>query len=386
MTENITYIGWTILLTMTVMTVFQIFHYLVIGTTILRSNRSKACKKNNCSTTKQPVSIIICAKNEEDNLKNFLPLILEQDYPEFEVIIVNDGSFDNTANLISNFQKDYNNLYITTIPTETRIVSHKKLAITVGIKAAKHEILLFTDADCRPWTKHWIDSIVKNFNTETEFVIGYGGYYRTGSFIGKLTQYDALTNAMQYIGFAAFGKPYMGVGRNIAYRKSTFFKQKGFAGFLHVAAGDDDLLINAFGTKDNTHIETSLQSKTMSLPKTTLKDWYYQKIKHLAAIKAYKSYSKILLAVEPISRVLLYASIITLTTIYWHNTTILSIAACCFLLKISLQTLVINITAKRYKEKTFLMSDILIFDIFLPLITIYIMTIARITNRKIRYV
>ena len=173
-----------------------------------------------------PVSVIICAHNESENLRRFLPLILEQNYDEYEVIIVNDGSCNNTERLIKELQKDYHNLYITNIPQETRIISHKKLAITVGIKAAKNEILLFTDADCRPLTPNWISSMVRNFDNDTEFVLGHGNYYRQKGFVSKMVSYDTLTIAMQYMGFAMLGCPYMGVGRNMAYRKTRQKEQK----------------------------------------------------------------------------------------------------------------------------------------------------------------
>lgn len=377
---------WILLIVLIATAVVQLFHYLIIGTTILRYNSKRKQRKTPVSDAKPPVSVIICAKNEEENLRNFLPLVLEQDYPDYEVIIVNDGSQDDTIALINNFQQKYSNLYITSLSTETRIISHKKLAITVGAKAAKHEILLFTDADCRPWTKYWIETMVRNFTPDTEFVIGYGGYYRTNGFTGKITAYDTLTIAMQYMGFASIFKPYMGVGRNIAYRKSTFFKQKGFAGFLHMASGDDDLLVNAFGTKANTRIETTLPGKTMSLPKNNMVDWYYQKSRQLTTVDVYSSNSKMLLSIEPLTRGLFYATVIATAILYYNNAMVMHIMAGCFFLKMLTQTIIINVTAKKYKEKAFCILDILLFDILLPLITLYALTIGRIVGKKNRYV
>ena len=169
---------YTILIILTISFVIQLGFYLIPYTAILHRNRQ--LKKGNVAhvVEQPPVSVIICARNESENLRRFLPLILEQNYDEYEVIIVNDGSCNNTERLIKELQKDYHNLYITNIPQETRIISHKKLAITVGIKAAKNEILLFTDADCRPLTPNWISSMVRNFDNDTEFVLGHGNYYR----------------------------------------------------------------------------------------------------------------------------------------------------------------------------------------------------------------
>lgn len=363
----------------------QLGFYFIPYTAILR--RTRKIKKGDVPHTVEqpPVSIIICARNEGDNLHRFLPLVLEQNYEDYEVIVVNDGSCDDTEEIIKDLQKVYHNLYITNIPQETRIISHKKLAITVGVKAAKNEILLFTDADCRPLTPNWITSIVRNFNDQTEFVLGHGNYYREHGFISKMVSYDTLTIAMQYMGFALLGYPYMGVGRNMAYRKSTFFNHKGFAGFLHVASGDDDLLINAFGKKHNTCIEPSLEAETLSLPKTTFRDWYYQKLRHLSTVDVYQSSSKMWIGLEPLSRGLFYLTILLLTIFNYNNPVILSIVIGSFLLRFLTQFIIINLTAKTYKDKGFGLS-IILFDILLPLINLYILTIGKIFRRKAKFI
>ena len=378
----ITYIFLSILI---LSLIIQLGFYFIPYTAILR--RTRKIKKGDVPHTVEqpPVSIIICARNEGDNLHRFLPLVLEQNYEDYEVIVVNDGSCDDTEEIIKDLQKVYHNLYITNIPQETRIISHKKLAITVGVKAAKNEILLFTDADCRPLTPNWITSIVRNFNDQTEFVLGHGNYYREHGFISKMVSYDTLTIAMQYMGFALLGYPYMGVGRNMSYRKSTFFNHKGFAGFLHVASGDDDLLINAFGKKHNTRIEPSLEAETLSLPKTTFRDWYYQKLRHLSTVDVYQSSSKMWIGLEPLSRGLFYLTILLLTIFNYNNPVILSIVISSFLLRFLTQFIIINLTAKTYKDKGFGLS-IILFDILLPLINLYILTIGKIFRRKAKFI
>lgn len=363
----------------------QLGFYFIPYTAILRRTRKLRNGNIAHSIEQPPVSVIICARNEGENLHRFLPLVLEQNYRDYEVIIVNDGSCDDTENIIKELQKVYNNLYITNIPQETRIISHKKLAITVGVKAAKNEILLFTDADCRPLTPDWITTMVRNFDNQTEFVLGHGGYYRENGFVSKMVSYDTLTIAMQYMGFALLGHPYMGVGRNMAYRRSTFFRLKGFAGFLHVASGDDDLLINAFGKKHNTRIEPSCEAETLSLPKTTFRDWYYQKLRHLSTVDVYKSGSKLWVGLEPFSRGLFYLTTLLLIILGYNNPILLAIAIGTFLFRFLIQLIIINSTAKVYKDKGFGLS-IILFDILLPLITLYILTIGKIFRRKAKFI
>lgn len=365
--------------------VVQLGFYFIPYTAILR--RVRNLRKGNVPHTVEqpPVSVIICARNEGENLRCFLPLILEQNYDNYEVIIVNDGSCDDTENVIKDLQKVYHNLYITNIPQETRIISHKKLAITVGVKAAKNEILLFTDADCRPLTPNWITTMVRNFDENTEFVLGHGNYYREKGFISSLISYDTLTIAMQYMGFALLGYPYMGVGRNMAYRRSTFFRFKGFAGFLHIPSGDDDLLINAFGKKHNTRIEPSLEAETLSIPKTTFKDWYYQKLRHLSTVEVYKSDSKLWIGIEPFSRGLFYLTTLLLLILGFNNPIIIAIAIGVFLFRFLIQLTIINLTAKVYNDKGFGLS-IILFDIILPLVTLYLLTIGKIFRRKAKFI
>ncbi|MDR2684181.1 MAG: glycosyltransferase [Prevotellaceae bacterium] len=246
----------------------QIFYYLYFYTGTISRKRKINKNKIVFNTAQPPVSVIICAKNEEKNLAEFLPFVLEQNYPDFEVIVVNDGSRDGTEEVLFDLSQKYSNLYATTLSNDVKILSSKKLALTIGIKAAKNDILLFTDADCKPATREWLLLMVRNMSENTEFVLGFGDYFRKKPLLNRLISFDTLFIAMQYLGFAFRGFPYMAVGRNLMYRKSTFFKLKGFAGHLHLPSGDDDLIVNSVAKKHNTVIECCAESKTVSVPKT----------------------------------------------------------------------------------------------------------------------
>ena len=236
----------------------QIYFYVNYYFEIVKKSRRE--KQNNTPTDPlPPVSIIICAKNEIENIKNFLPSILEQNYPNFEVIVVNDGNNFEMQTAIALLKEKYPHLRETFLPEKAEVLSRKKLALTIGIKAAKNEYLLFTDADCQADSKLWIQSMVKNFDKETEIVLGYGSYFAQNTFLSKLISYDTLFICIQYMGFALKGYPYMGVGRNLAYRRSSFFNHKGFAGMLHLQSGDDDLFVNEIANADNTLCLSQIQ-------------------------------------------------------------------------------------------------------------------------------
>jgi len=229
-------------------TAIQLFYYLFFYLSVYLRKFSETKK------TVEPVSIIICARNEAENLQNFLPSILEQSYPDFEVIVVNDCSEDNSYVILSNYQTKYPHLRISNVNKDPKFTHNKKFAQFIGIKAARNEILLFTDSDCKPESDKWLEGMTSHFDSKTSFVLGYGGYLSEKGFLNKYIRYDSLTIAMQYLGMAIRGLPYMGVGRNLAYRRSVFFENKGFGSHNHIVSGDDDLFVNSIANGKNTSV------------------------------------------------------------------------------------------------------------------------------------
>lgn len=278
-------------------------------------------QKNTLKKNNLEVSVIICAKNEAENLKNFLPSVLSQNYPTFEVVLINDASTDDTLDVIEAFAEKHSNIKIVDVKNIEAFWGNKKYALTLGIKASKYDYLLFTDADCKPLSKYWIQEMCAQFNHQNTIVLGYGGYKKIkNSFLNKLIRFETLVTAVQYFSFAKAGIPYMGVGRNLAYAKDEFFKANGFINHIKVRSGDDDLFINQVATKSNTAICVHEDSFTQSLPKTTFSDWVKQKRRHISTAKHYKSSHKALLALLYCSHLLfwLLAIILLITTYKWQ--------------------------------------------------------------------
>ena len=356
----------------------QLYYYLRYINGVLRQKTKITKNKVSFLTEQPPVSVIICAKDEADNIRKFLRLILEQDYPAFEVIVINDGSTDETHNLLKDLSETYSNLRTTFVPVGAGNISTKKLGLTLGIKAAKYDWLLFTDADCMPEDKFWIARMARNFYPETDFVLGYGAYLNKSGFLNKLITYDTLFIALQYMGMALANKPYMGVGRNLAYRKETFFAHKGFASTLRLSSGDDDLMVNQACTSTNTKVEIAPDSITWSEPNTTYRGWFFQKERHLSVSSFYTGISKFRVSLEPLSRGLFYASL--LACLILGNMITLITAAVLFLTRYIIQFLIINGSAKHFGERKYILT-LPLFDIFLPLVTLYIFTVGRITSK-----
>ena len=259
-----------------------------------------------------PVSVIISARSEYENLKKNLPSLLEQDYPDFEVIVVNDRSYDETEFLLEDFEKQYPRLKIVTVTDNEKFRWGKKFALTLGIKAAKNEHLLFTDADCQPATKQWISQMAANFTDGKQIVLGYSPYTKSGSFINVLIRFETVRSAIHYFSAALRGNAYMGIGRNLAYTKTLFFKNKGFAAHMHIMAGDDDLFVNQNATKTNVAIEIGEASHVFTEPKKTFKELFRQKKRHMGVGKFYKASHRMFLSLDALSGLFFYATFIAL--------------------------------------------------------------------------
>jgi poly-beta-1,6-N-acetyl-D-glucosamine synthase len=310
---------------------------------------------------KVPVSVVICAKNEAGNLEKYLPRILEQNYSDYEVIVVNDCSSDETEEVLKKYTKMYPHLRSTFIKEDEKFSHGKKLALTVGIKSAKNEWVLLTDADCYPENNHWIATMAKHFTPDKSIVLGYGGYRKRKGLLNMLIRFDTAIIALHYFSLALMGKPYMGVGRNMAYRKSLFFANKGFASHFKLDSGDDDLFINEVANKKNITIEPYFEAHTRSEPKNTFGHWVDQKKRHFGTFALYKKIHKFLLGTEMLSRFVFYFFFIWSIILqdYWI------IAVSVFFARFVSQLVVFKSTFNRLNERNlFLISPI--FDMILP--------------------
>jgi len=337
-------------------TLIQIFYYIYFYLEV-HLYKPKAPNKL------QPVSVIICARNEAENLKKFLPTVLEQKYPEYEVIVVNDCSEDNSYEILGKYLLQYPHLKVSTINKDPKFTHNKKLAQFIGIKASKNELLLFTDADCTPDSDRWLEGMASKFNEKTTFVLGYGGYFREKGLLNSFIRYDSMTIAMQYLGMAIRGIPYMGVGRNLAYRRSLFFANKGYGAHNQLASGDDDLIVNGNATAENTVVQFSKGTHTRSVPARSLHEFIKQKKRHFTTAPHYKVRDKILLMTEPVSRVIFYASV----TLLLINLYLWPYVLAVFGLRLIIQTTVLILVSKNLNEPGIVPVS-LFFDIFSPVI------------------
>jgi glycosyltransferase involved in cell wall biosynthesis len=352
--QNIVFLGFCVI------TLIQVFYYLFF---FARLAFYKSKPKNISQT--HPVSVIICSRDEAANLVKNLPGALIQKYnTTHEVIVINDNSLDESKYILEEYQRTYRQLQLVELKQEARFIPGKKFPLSIGIKTAKHEIVLLTDADCVPASEFWIEKMQEGFTGETEIVLGYGALHKKKGMLNKLTRWETFHTALQYLSYASAGMAYMGVGRNLSYKKSVFFRHKGFSAHNHVPGGDDDLFINKAATKKNTAIVIDKDAFTLSDAPKTWKQWIRQKNRHYTTSKYYKGIHKFLLGAYAFSHFLFYPLfIVTLLSVSWK------LALIIFGVRFILQAIVLfNVTSKLSEKDLFpwfLVLDVWMFFYYL---------------------
>lgn len=258
----------------------------------------KKQKEKKQSNDFPPLSVIIVTKDSGKALKENLPLILEQDYPQFEVIVINDKSAGEDENILKLLGNNYHHLYYSFIPETARYISRKKLGIAMGIKASRYEWIVVTEPQCKPMSNQWLKSLATHFSPETDIVLGYSNYIQNKEKFARHIRLDSMFQAMRYLGRAASGHPYMGIGRNLAYRKSLYLSHKGFTTQLNLQRGDDDLFINAVTHAQNTKVALSPES-FIRIPVPSYKRvWFEDKVNALVTGHYYRGNARIFNSIE----------------------------------------------------------------------------------------
>ena len=264
-----------------------------------------------------PVSVIICARDEHENIARNLPGVLVQKYSSsYEVVVVNDNSVDDSKYILQELKKTFKSLKIIELTQEAKLITGKKFPLSMGIKEAKYEVMLLTDADCVPVSENWIEKMQNGYTQNIEIVLGYGGYHKTKGLLNKLIRFETFHTALQYLSYALAGTPYMGVGRNLSYKKGVFLRNKGFSSINHIPGGDDDLFINKVATSSNTAVVIDKEAITRSVPKTKWKNWLRQKARHYTTAKYYKPKHKFLLGLYFISQFIYYPTVVVSFVFY----------------------------------------------------------------------
>ena len=330
-----------------------------------------------------PVSIVIATKNDAHNLIKSLPVILSQQYNDYEVVVVSDKSEDETDVLRKEFQQKYDNLKFVNLTSSITNIKGKKYPLALGIRLAKNNLILLTEPDCVPLSQYWLQNMAKRFVDKTQIVLGYSNYERKQGLSNALIRFDTMHQAIQYFSYAIAKIPYMGVGRNLAYTKELFLREKGFANQNHILYGEDDLFINNVATSENCDIECFSESFTMARPQSSFSSWLKQKRKHNFTRKYYQKKHKFLLTAYGTLMPLFYILFIAAICLAYKNIVLLSVILGCFFLKAVSQYLVFGFAAKRLKCGSFI-PFILLYDIIFSIINPLIYLATQIEEKPVK--
>jgi glycosyltransferase involved in cell wall biosynthesis len=323
-------------------TAIQVFYYLWFFSRVAFYKQ-----KEKDQSQQHPVSVIICARDEDEKLARNLPGVLVQNYSSSsEVIVVNDNSVDDSKYILQELKKTFKSLNVVELTHEAKHIPGKKYPLSVGIREAKYEVLLLTDADCVPASEYWIQKMQNGYDNGIEIVLGYGAYHKCKGLLNKLIRFETFHTALQYLSYALAGMPYMGVGRNLSYKKDLFIRNKGFSSINHVPSGDDDLFINKVATRKNTSVIIDVNAITRSIPKTTLAGWLRQKSRHYTTAKFYKPQHKFLLGLYFATQFIYYPLFVAAIVMYdWRF--VLAV----FGVRLLIQAAILNKAMKKMDEK-----------------------------------
>jgi len=334
---------------MVLLYIFAIVVLINCGFYVLFSKFSFSISSKIKSKENFPVSLIVCAKNEADNLKTNIPFWLSQKHPDFEIILINDASYDDSLEIMESFAEENTNIKIVDVENNEAFWGSKKYALTLGIKKASHQRMIFTDADCKPASDNWLQEMASQFSVEKQLVLGFGAYQKFSGLLNKIIRFETFMTAVQYFSYAKAGMAYMGVGRNLGYTSKIYYDNRGFMSHMDIPSGDDDLFVNEVATKTNTAICFSKDSFTFSEPKKTWKEWLHQKRRHISTAKHYQIKHKFLLGLYYISQVLFWAlSILVFVFLDWK------IPLAIVLIRLIIQYIVLIKAAKNLDQKDLL--------------------------------
>lgn len=362
---------------------WQLYYYLRYYMQPLYRIHAEKNHRIHYDTTQPPVSVIVYANNESELLAANLPAFLEQNYPEFEVIVVNDGSSDESEEVLSDFEKRYSNLYHTFLAEGARNLSRRKLSLTLGIKAARYDIVLLTNANCRPASSDWIKNMARNFTDKTQLVMGYTRFEKRKGLGERFIAFDLLLRSLRIFGYALASKPYTGDGTNLAYRKSLFFEHKGFARYMHLHVGDDDLFINQVATRRNTKVELSEQATIIADYEHNGEGWRYLKRNNAFTASFYHSWAKWVFGTETSTRYLFYITAIGGAVILRSNHTALGIIGILLIIKLVLQGVFWYQAGKQLNTRRFIFC-IPFFELTIPIVNL-LFRISSFLHRKQNY-
>ena len=323
-------------------------------------------RKKNTTSDQPPVSIVLVANNQYEFLQTNLPALLEQEYPDFEVVVVNDNSDDGTEDLLKELSHQHNNLQSIVLKQSLNWFKGRKFPLSLGIKSAKNDFILFTDPACKPISDQWISEIISSYDGQTEIVLGYASWQTTSVF-NRFYRFVAFYDALFYFSMALSGIPFKGIGKNLSYKRGLFYKHKGFSSHYTISAGEDEIFVNKAAKKQNTSICIHEAGKVISEKNTSFLNWLNLERSRLKIRRFFKPAHRVMISLYSASVFIFYTSFAFLLIAGFHWLVPVSV----FALRLISQTIIFAFTQKKLSEKKLLLLSPF-FEIFILLIDFFI--------------
>ena len=342
----------------------QLFYHWGVFSKVAFYKKKYQPKEDSAS---EPVSVVICARDAYEYLTDLIPALLRQDYPDYEIVVVNDCSDDDTEEYLKDLERKETKVKPVQLKQHLNFFNGKKFPLSMGIKSAKNDLIILTDCNCMPVNDQWLRSVVNCYQKNTEVVIGYSPFVHKKSSFNRIMRFDALQNALLYLSAALKGHPYMGIGKNLSYRKELFYRNNGFISHYTTSVGDDDLFISQVAKKKNTEVLIDAENAILTTPTRSLRLWMRQKSSRYSTIPKYHTRARLSLSLFYVSQFLFYASFIALLilnpafTVSFGAVYYIPILLFFFLLRFGTQLIIYHKASKRLGEKG-LLPGLLAYD------------------------
>lgn len=326
-------------------------------------------KKREEKRTREPVSVVVYTKNQAYLLKDKLFSLLEQEYPDYEVIVVNHASQDETSFVLKVYTETYKNLKIVDIKEDVNVFQGRKYPLSIGIKCAKNDIIILTDTESVPSGYHWITEMESRFTKGVNIVLGYVSREATKKLLNGFSQYTYAEESASYMGFALLRAPYMGNGKNLAVRRSFFFNKGGFINHYAISEGYDVLFVNQNSTPSNTRLSLSEDSFVTAKSFPLFEDLVRHRKHQIKLYFHFKAKDKFLQILYPLMNIVYYVLFAILLLIDFPYELLLGT----LVLKFGWHIFSFYKYSKRFKQKkVFIFAPLyefffLIFDLFLAI-------------------
>lgn len=337
-----------------------VYYFYILGSFSFAKNK----KKQPVASSK--ISVLCCFKNNLEDAKKLIPLLLNQKNVAFELVLIDNNSTDDDAsiNYFEQIEKENANVKLVKVENNEAFWGNKKYALTLGIKAASHEKIAFIEPNYEPASENWLTLLNNTITPEKQIVLGYTAIKKKKNNLkNKIIRFENLLYHMQMFGYVQRKKPTFASNTNLAYTKKTYFDNQGFMNHMKIRLGEADLFVNEAGTKTNTTYTIDAEARVIRKNYKKYSTWLNEIRRRNYTTRFYSKFEQLILNVFLLNKILFY-TLLTVLLILQTNLILVGSAA---LLSVLVSGVTIGYATNKLKEK-----DLLYWFPFLEIIIVFI--------------